>query len=181
MVDMKFEDGKEALHTWRCVETNSLKIIIGHKGSVIDTSKNTCDCPVCIVKMEQIEKHQGEKTEQPSTPFDKGKTADEPDSNSGSPLKQMQSTNCNDGGVKDISAEFPEGPKSETQRKDSGPHPSFLPMKCEVCNENDLGLYCTTNVCEECCKKGKCPWDAKCINKHNERRRELVREKTTIL
>jgi len=30
-------------------------------------------------------------------------------------------------------------------------------MMCEICNNNELNNYCTTNICESCCKSMKCP------------------------
>ena len=44
-------------------------------------------------------------------------------------------------------------------------------MKCEICKENELSLHCTMNVCEECCKSGRCTLDDKCVARN---RRKLI-------
>lgn len=41
-------------------------------------------------------------------------------------------------------------------------------MKCEICNKNELGTYCTRNVCQECCEKGLCPIKLNCRAFYNE-------------
>lgn len=33
---------------------------------------------------------------------------------------------------------------------------------CSICHKNNLDNYCTSNVCEECCKSGKCPIKDSC-------------------
>lgn len=35
-------------------------------------------------------------------------------------------------------------------------------MICTICHKNTLNNYCSTNVCEECCKAGKCHIKYKC-------------------
>ncbi len=105
---------------------------------------------------------QARQTESPS-PLNVGKIADESGSNPDSPLLKEQSKKSNDGGVEDISADFPQGPNSQTQGTTSGLHLST--PKCEICKVNKLGLYCTQNVCEECCKAKKCPLEDRCESK----------------
>ena len=36
------------------------------------------------------------------------------------------------------------------------------PVKCVVCGKDLDGLYCTNNVCQDCCIDGKCPSVAWC-------------------
>jgi len=36
-------------------------------------------------------------------------------------------------------------------------------MKCEVCNTEHPREHCTANVCEDCCKSGKCLYEDKCV------------------
>lgn len=53
-----WEVAKDVLYSWRCVKTNSFRVIMGDKGEIIHTEKNTCDCPSCIAMMERISKEQ---------------------------------------------------------------------------------------------------------------------------
>lgn len=39
-------------------KTNALRVIIGNKGDIIHTEKNTCDGLICVAKMNQISKEQ---------------------------------------------------------------------------------------------------------------------------
>ena len=34
--------------------------------------------------------------------------------------------------------------------------------RCDLCGRVLIENYCTTNVCEECCKKGKCRMKYRC-------------------
>jgi len=36
------------------------------------------------------------------------------------------------------------------------------PFTCEVCGKPLPPLYCTENVCQECCEAGLCPCDSWC-------------------
>lgn len=42
-------------------------------------------------------------------------------------------------------------------------------VKCEVCGKPLESAYCTTNVCRECCIKGKCLRDSTCPSRKMEK------------
>jgi len=45
-------------------------------------------------------------------------------------------------------------------------------VKCEVCGKPLESMYCTTNVCRECCESGKCPNESWCAYKRGKVKNE---------
>jgi len=47
---------------------------------------------------------------------------------------------------------------------------TMRPLLCEVCGTEIKELYCTENICRDCCNAGKCPCESWCKSKRIERR-----------
>jgi hypothetical protein len=54
---------------------------------------------------------------------------------------------------------------SNGNSRDTGDETTGRPLFCDICGIVLPKLYCSSNICVDCCRKGRCPADSWCKEK----------------